>query len=221
MHADQKPRPGDHAIRDLSEDVLPEQSTTPKSPAACCQLQVSRRTVIGGLAGIAGSAALPAFGQDDVAAAPPQPGDYFVFASGDDQSTPLTPESIVPNAAPVQVWPVDPATQTVRNGTLFNLVLLTRWDPAVLSPEGQDYAAEGVVAQTAICTHAACEVTDWVPESFHMECPCHLSRFDPRQNGAVIQGPATRKLPALALAMQDGRIVVREPFDGRVGGDVA
>ena len=83
------------------------------------------------------------------------------------------------------------------------------------------YAAGGVVAQTTICTHAACEVTDWMAESFHMQCPCHFSVFDPRQNGAVIQGPATRKLPALALSMDGDRIVVREPFDGRVGGDTA
>jgi rieske iron-sulfur protein len=166
-------------------------------------------------------AVAPALGQEDVAAAPPQPGDYLVRASGDDQTTPLTPEDIVPNAHPIQAWPADAASETVRSGSLLNLLVLSRWDPAVLSPEGQAYAAEGVVAQTAICTHAACEVTDWVAESFIMECPCHLSRFDPRQNGAVMQGPATRKLPALALKMEDGRIVVSAPFDGRVGGDTA
>ena len=52
-----------------------------------------------------------------------------------------------------------------------------------------------------------------------IECPCHLSRFDPRNNGAVVLGPATRKLPALGLAVEGDRIVVSQPFDGRVGGD--
>lgn len=200
---------------------MPKTFTPANSSPMLCRYAVGRRTVIGGLAGLAGTAALPAFAQDDPAGAPPAPGDYLVFASGDDQTTALTPESIVQNAGAVQAWPVDPATQTVRSATLFNLLVLTRWDPAVLSPEGQDYAAGGVVAQTAICTHAACEVTDWIAETFHMECPCHFSRFDPRQNGAVIQGPATRKLPALALTLDGDRIVVREPFDGRVGGDTA
>ena len=76
------------------------------SPISFCRLAVRRRTVIGGLAGFAGAAVLPALGQDDIAAAPPAPGDYLVFASGDDQTTPLTPDAIVPNAAPVQAWPV-------------------------------------------------------------------------------------------------------------------
>jgi ubiquinol-cytochrome c reductase iron-sulfur subunit/rieske iron-sulfur protein len=194
---------------------------SPSSTTTLCQCQLSRRTVIGGIAGLAGATALPAFGQEDVSREPPAPGDYLVFAYGDDRTTPLTPESIVQNAGPVQAWPVDAASDTVRSGSALNLLMLSRWDPAVLSPEGQDYAAGGVVAQSAICTHAACEVTDWVAASFHMECPCHLSQFDPRQNGAVIQGPARRKLPALALALEDDRIVVRTPFDGRVGGDVS
>ncbi|WP_147276024.1 ubiquinol-cytochrome c reductase iron-sulfur subunit [Pelagibacterium lacus] len=200
---------------------MKKNSDSSQSSPVLCRFQVDRRTVLGGMAGLAGLSVLPASAQDDIATAPPAPGDYLVFAGGEDRTTPLTPDSLVPNAGQVQAWPVDPATDTVRNGTLYNLLVLTRWDPAVLSPEGQEYAAEGVVAQTAICTHAACEVTDWIADSFHMECPCHFSRFDPRQNGAVIQGPATRKLPALALAMEDGRIVVKAPFDGRVGGDTA
>jgi ubiquinol-cytochrome c reductase iron-sulfur subunit/rieske iron-sulfur protein len=183
-----------------------------------CGAKINRRAMLGGMAAAAALPPVSAFGQD-AATAPPQPGDYLVRATGDDQTTPLKPADIVVNAQPIQAWPADTATQTVRNGTLFNLLLVSRWDPANLSPEAQARAGEGVVAQTAICTHAACEVTDWAAEFWLMECPCHLSRFDPRNNGAVVQAPATRKLPALGLAVEGEKIVVSQPFDGRVGGD--
>jgi ubiquinol-cytochrome c reductase iron-sulfur subunit/rieske iron-sulfur protein len=157
--------------------------------------------------------------QGDPATMPPQPGDYFVHATSGD-TTPLTPESIELDARPIRAWPVDPATGTVRDGTLYNLVMLSRWDPGELGPDGQANAAEGVVCQTVICTHASCDIGEWVEDLKIVECGCHFSRFDPKRNGAVVQGPATRKLPALALAMADGKFVVKAPFDGRVGGDV-
>jgi len=197
---------------------LKRDSENQQSTVGCCGGNVNRRLVVGGIVGIAAAPALAQDQSSDAASAPPQPGDYLVRASGDDQTTPLTPDDIVPNSAPVQAWPADSATQTVRSDNWQNLLVLTRWDPAVLSPEGQQYAAGGVVAQSAICTHEGCEVTSWVAENFLMECPCHLSRFDPRQNGAVMQGPANRKLPALALKLDGDKIVVASGFDGRVGG---
>jgi rieske iron-sulfur protein len=159
-----------------------------------------------------------AFAQD-AATMPPQPGDYLVRATGDDIA-PLTPADIETGARAIQVWPAAADGEIVRDGTLFNLLIVSRWDPAMLGAEAQGYAAEGVVAQSVICTHSACEVTDWAEDLQVLECPCHLSRFDPRFNGAVVQGPATRRLPALALAMEGERIVVARPFDSRVGGDV-
>lgn len=149
---------------------------------------------------------------------PPQPGDLLVRASGDDRTTPLTPEDIEIGAAPIQAWPADPATGAAREGTLFNLLIVSRWDMAQLTADAQANAAEGVIANTIICTHAACEVTDWVGDGI-IECPCHQSRFSLPANGAVVQRPAARKLPALGLAVEDGKLVVARGFDGRVGGD--
>ena len=150
---------------------------------------------------------------------PPQPGDLLVRASGDDRTTPLTVADLEVGAAPLQAWPADPVTGAARDRTLFNLLLLSRWDLAQMTADAQANAAEGVIATTIICTHSACEVSDFVSEFSIMECPCHQSRFDLRANGAVVQGPATRKLPALGLAMEDGKLVVARAFDGRVGGD--
>ena len=156
----------------------------------------------------------------DLTTMPPQPGDLLVRARGADKTTPLVPADLELRGRPIQVWPADPATGVPRNGTLYNLIMVSRWDPGEIGTAAQERHADGIVAQTVICTHSACEVVDWVDDLKLVECPCHFSRYDPRNNGAVVQGPSHRKLPALALAIKDGKIVVDRPFDGRVGGDV-
>lgn len=182
---------------------------------------MNRRVVLAGFAGsaVAGLAGR-AVAQDDPANAAPAPGDYFIRVFGDDKS-PITPESIEVGARPFQAWPVDPATDTVRDGNLFNMVLMSRWNVEDLSEAAMARQADGVVVQTAICTHAACDISDWVRDKKIFECPCHFSQFNPRDDGAVVTGPAKRKLPSLALAVaDDGLVVVKEPFDSRVGGEI-
>lgn len=88
-----------------------------------------------------------------------------------------------------------------------------------MSPDAQANAANGVIATTVICTHAGCEISDWVEDTKILECPCHLSRFDVRSNGAVVNGPAARKLPALPLRLDGDKLVVAGAYDGRLGGD--
>jgi ubiquinol-cytochrome c reductase iron-sulfur subunit/rieske iron-sulfur protein len=184
---------------------------------ACCLLQ--RRTVLGGLAGVAAVSIVGGALGQEAAALPPQLGDLLVRASGDDQTTPLTPADLEIGAGQIQAWPADPVTGEARSRSLFNLLVLSRWDDAELSSDTLPNAAGGVVANTIICTHAACEVTDWVADAKIFECPCHLSRFDPKRNGAVVQGPATRKLPSIALRLEGERLVIAGAFDSRVGGD--
>jgi len=76
-----------------------------------------------------------------------------------------------------------------------------------------------VLAYSIICTHAGCEATNWISEENTIESPCHGSHFDAKNNGAVLFGPASRKLPQLGLEVKDGKIVVAAEFDSRVGGD--
>jgi Rieske Fe-S protein len=54
---------------------------------------------------------------------------------------------------------------------------------------------------SAICTHQGCPVAS--VDAGAIVCPCHGSRFD-ATNGAVLDGPATRPLPAVPVVVRDG-----------------
>ena len=105
----------------------------------------------------------------------------------------------------------------MSSGSRLNRILLVRLDPEKLSPETRSRAAEGVVAYTAICTHTGCEVIDWLSDEQLLHCPCHYTKFDPKDGARVVDGPAPRPLPALPLQIVDGRLAVAKPFTTRVG----
>lgn len=53
---------------------------------------------------------------------------------------------------------------------------------------------------SAICTHQGCTVA--TVQNYVISCPCHGSQFS-AVTGAVIQGPATRPLPRVAVVVRD------------------
>jgi rieske iron-sulfur protein len=178
---------------------------------------VGRREVLkGALALVFVHSAQTAHGQDDPAAARPKEGDLLVKV-GDAGATPLTPDDIPLVAMQTMAWAIDPKDRTVRSGSRLNRILLVRFDPEKLSAETRLRAANGVVAYTAICPHTGCEVIDWLPDEQLLHCPCHYSRFDPKDGARVVDGPAPRTLPALPLQVVDGKLAVAKPFIGRVG----
>jgi ubiquinol-cytochrome c reductase iron-sulfur subunit len=89
----------------------------------------------------------------------------------------------------------------------------------------QDWAPQGILAYSKICTHAGCAISLYrVPKFAPVEpkpafvCPCHYSTFDPANAGEVIFGPAGRKLPQLPLAIdRDGFLRAAGNFSGPVG----
>jgi Rieske Fe-S protein len=178
---------------------------------------VGRRAILkGALALACVQSARTAQGQDDPAAVRPKEGDLLVRV-GDSSATPLTPEGIPLAAMQTMAWAIDPKDRTVRSGSRLNRILLVRFDPEKLSAETRLRAAGGVVAYTAICTHTGCEVIDWLPEEQLLHCPCHYSRFDPKDGARVVDGPAPRTLPALPLQVVEGKLAVAKPFMTRVG----
>jgi rieske iron-sulfur protein len=157
-----------------------------------------------------------AFAQADPTRERPREGDLLVAVDATPPE-PVTPESVTLAAKPVMAWPMDPGSSTVRSGSRLNKVLLLRLDPTGFDATTAERAADGVVAYSAICPHAGCDVTGWHADSQLLQCPCHYSEYDPKAGGKVVSGPSPRSLPALPLTSADGRLVVAKPFIGRVG----
>jgi ubiquinol-cytochrome c reductase iron-sulfur subunit len=117
--------------------------------------------------------------------------------------------------------------QGERHNQLSAPIVLVRLPPSMLDlPPGRgDWAPEGIVAYSKICTHAGCAINLYryplFPEAQPkpaLVCPCHYSTFDPGTGGTVEFGPAGRPLPQLPL-MIDSRRILRAAgnFSERIG----
>jgi ubiquinol-cytochrome c reductase iron-sulfur subunit len=98
--------------------------------------------------------------------------------------------------------------------------VLIRVDPAELELPGEreDWAPEGAVAYSKVCTHAGCPVGLYEQEENLLFCPCHQSIFDALRGAEPTAGPATRPLPQLPLDVdEDGYLVARGDFPEPVG----
>jgi rieske iron-sulfur protein len=152
----------------------------------------------------------------------PQKADVLVVSEGEHAGQIIGPQDLKLGGPPLRAWPKDPKTSVVRNGSRLNEVLIVRLDPAELDDETRARFADGIVAYSAICTHAGCPVTAWVKAAAGdkdvFKCVCHNSEYDPRQGAQVVFGPAQRRLAALPLATADGSLNVAAAFVGKVGG---
>ena len=149
----------------------------------------------------------------------PQVGDLLVRAQGDQAGTLIALGDLKIGGPQVLAWAMDPVHKVVRDGSRLNQILLLRLDPSILESQTEARAADGVVAYSAICTHAQCPVTGWLTEKQVLHCPCHQSEYDPRHDATVVAGPAPRALAALPLKAADGKLQVAGLFVGRVGMD--
>ncbi len=199
----------------MSQNSVPTSTSEMEKTEGCGCMQ--RRTVLKGVAaigmmGLGGGGAALAQGTSP-AAMPPQPGDFLVLTTG---NTPLTPADIRSTTQLAEAFAMAP-DGTVRN-EFMNTVLLMKYDEGALAPEVAEKSGEGVLGYSTICTHSGCPVNTRLDGTL-IACDCHGSRFDPTMNGDVANGPAARKLPQLTIGVQDGKLVVLEGFDGKIGGD--
>lgn len=93
-----------------------------------------------------------------------------------------------------------------------------------LPPDRADWAPEGILAFSKICTHAQCAVSLFRYPLFAerspgpaLVCPCHYSTFDVLRAGERIFGPAVRPLPQLPLRIEGDVLVAAGPLSGAVG----
>jgi rieske iron-sulfur protein len=169
------------------------------------------------------AAARPAAAEDEQPAdMRPQKGDILVISDGEHEGEIIKPGDLKLGEPPLRGWPKDPKTSVVRDGSRLNEILIVKLDAGELDDATRSRSADGIVAYSAVCTHAACPVTEWVKaeegDKNVLKCPCHNSEYDPRQGAQVVFGPALRRLAALPLAVTDGSLVVAATFVGKVGG---
>ncbi|MCG7360235.1 ubiquinol-cytochrome c reductase iron-sulfur subunit [Roseomonas sp. ACRSG] len=196
--------------------------TTPlaeEEPAAA-SYSSKRRGLLSGsagliIAGLHGRAV--AQEQSPAARARPEKGDRLVFVAGPKAGQPVQADDIKQGNPQVLAWAMEPKSGVIRNASRLNQVLLLRLQPSELQEETRERSADGVMAYSAICTHAQCAVTEWRQEKGVLHCPCHASEFDPFAAGKVVGGPALRPLPTLPLSLEGGFLVVAGRFTGRVG----
>ncbi|MBW7974428.1 Rieske 2Fe-2S domain-containing protein [Bradyrhizobium sp. BR 10289] len=152
----------------------------------------------------------------------PQKGDLLVFSEGEQEGKLITSADVPLGGPPVHAWPKDPKTSVVRSASRLNEILLIRLDPAELDEKTRERAVDGILAYSAICSHAGCPVTAWVKSDVGdkdvFKCMCHNSEYDPRAGAQVVFGPAPRRLAALPLVLAETSLSVAGNFIGKVGG---
>jgi rieske iron-sulfur protein len=189
-----------------------------------CPDHTRRLLLLTALATGACLAAKPAKSDDDKPGSDerPQKGDLLVVSEGEQAGQVIKPDDLKLDGLPLNAWPKDPKTSVVRNGSRLNEILVVRLDPSELDEDTRRRSADGIVAYSAVCTHAGCSITGWLKaesgDKDVFKCFCHNSEFNPRQNAQVVFGPAPRRLAALPIQITDGLLTVAAGFVGKLGG---
>ncbi len=118
---------------------------------------------------------------------------------------------------PVVAYPFDAKNAVVRNESRLNKIVLLKLADGELDATTKARSAGGVIAYSAICTHQACDAKTWLPKEKALVCFCHSSKFLVLENGAVANGPATRSLPSIALALNGDQLVIAGAFSAPPG----
>lgn len=159
--------------------------------------------------------------QADPSKQPPALGDQLAFASWEDTPRAITPADLELDAAPLSVYPHDPVSGVTRENSRLNQILVLRLAPASLDTVTRARAVDGIVAYSAICTHAACAVSEWAADLHYLVCPCHSSEYDPANGAARVTGPTARPLPALPIKLVGDKLVIAGPFSAALGAPAA
>ena len=143
-------------------------------------------------------------------------GERLVFALGSDKGKPILKTTLGLGQATL-AYPEGKEAQD-------NLIIALHLDPKKLQPPTKlEWAPEGFVAYSAICTHLGCTVdfsaTPMQGAPFpHIHCPCHAGMFNPFAGAQVIGGPPPRPLPQLPLEINaKGELIAAGPFEEPVG----
>lgn len=145
-----------------------------------------------------------------------QPGDFLVDDDAEGTPMPLKATDLR-LGKPMVAYPLDAKNAIVRNESRLNKIVLLRLADGELDATTKARSAGGVIAYSAICTHQACDAKTWLSKEKALVCFCHSSKFLVLENGAVANGPATRSLPSIALALHGDQLVIAGAFSAPPG----
>jgi ubiquinol-cytochrome c reductase iron-sulfur subunit len=190
---------------------------------------ISRRRLLTGAAGVAGVGIAGAFVLP-LTALGPNLGDAPNESPWRRGRRLVDPEGKPLRAADIGIgsmWNALPAGDTEALEDITAPVVVVRVDPRTLElpADRRDWAPNGILAFSQICTHAACSVTlfrypvdEQTSKPPALVCPCHYSTFDVRRGAVPVFGPAVRALPQLPLAVDgEGFLIANGPLSGSVG----
>jgi len=108
---------------------------------------------------------------------------------------------------------------TVTAEAFDQTVLLRVQSTTLTTMKGRgDWAPDGYVAYSKVCTHLGCPVGLYEQELELLVCPCHQSMFNVRDGAFPVFGPAPRPLPQLPIYFDSkGYLRARRGYDQPVG----
>jgi ubiquinol-cytochrome c reductase iron-sulfur subunit len=98
-------------------------------------------------------------------------------------------------------------TRTADSQTLLIRIAEEEYSPL---PGREDWGPQGFVAFSKVCTHAGCPVGLYQASNHELFCPCHQSVFDVLRAATPTDGPATRPLPQLPLAVDENGFLIAQ-----------
>ncbi|MCG7526119.1 Rieske (2Fe-2S) protein [Streptomyces sp. OfavH-34-F] len=98
-------------------------------------------------------------------------------------------------------------------------LMIVRIEPDDIKDKRErEWAHEGIVAFSKICTHVGCPISLYEQQTHHVLCPCHQSTFDLSDGARVIFGPAGHALPQLRIGVNsEGNLEALGDFEEPVG----
>jgi ubiquinol-cytochrome c reductase iron-sulfur subunit len=109
--------------------------------------------------------------------------------------------------------------QTATKEAVDQTVLIRVQSTSLVTMKGRtDWAPDGYVAYSKVCTHLGCPVGLYEQELELLVCPCHQSMFNVRDGAFPVFGPAPRPLPQLPIYFDSsGYLRARSGYDQPVG----
>jgi ubiquinol-cytochrome c reductase iron-sulfur subunit len=187
-----------------------------------------RRAALFGLLPVGAAAAAPLIGGLIKNPHNPDVLEHTAWAKGirlvRDDLTPIRPEDVSVGGQ-MTVFPGIPGGNTNDHADSPTLLIRLRdqdasklRSAAAKIPENANSMYGNLVAYSKICTHAGCPASLYEQQTNRLLCPCHQSQFLITDNAQPIFGPATRRLPMLAITVDnEGYLIAKSDYTIPVG----